>query len=92
MSIHKPFKICNNKTNNLAKNYRKITPIVNDHKNYYLSMYIIIEIGTQTIFTNFCNFKRINLKILATKIFRKIIFNTYKKTFSLKRMGLTFKK
>jgi hypothetical protein len=58
ISIHKPFKFCNNKTNNLAKSYRKITPVINDHKIYYLSMYIIIvKIGTQTISTIFCNFQ-----------------------------------
>ncbi len=58
ISIHKPFKFYNNKTNNLAKNYRKIMPVINDHKIYYLSMYIIIvKIGTQTISTNFCNFQ-----------------------------------
>ncbi len=58
MSIHKPFRICNNKTNNLAKSYRKITLVINEHKIYYLSMYIIIvKIGTQTISTNFCNFQ-----------------------------------
>ncbi len=58
MSIHKPFKFCNNKINNLAKSYRKIAPVINDHKIYYLSMYIIIvKIGTRTISTKFCNFQ-----------------------------------
>jgi hypothetical protein len=66
MPIHKPFKFYNNKTNNLAKSYRKITPVMNDHNIYYLSMYIIIvKIGTQTISNFFCNFQEDKFEIFS---------------------------